>query len=55
MNYCDILIRINDEVEKDPEIVKTAPHYSIVGRLDDVFAARKMILRWGENEDRVHN
>jgi len=24
-NYCDILIRINDEVEKDPEIVKTAP------------------------------
>jgi glycine cleavage system P protein (glycine dehydrogenase) subunit 2 len=49
-NYCDILIRINDEVKKDPEIIKTAPHTSIVGRLDDVFAARKMILRWSPVE-----
>ncbi len=44
--YCDILIRINDEVEKNLEILKTAPHNTVVGRLDDVFAARKMILRW---------
>jgi len=49
-NYCDILIRINDEAEKDPEVVKNAPHISIVGRLDDVFAARKMILRWSPGE-----
>ncbi len=45
-NYCDILLRINEEIEKDPETVKTAPHTTAVGRLDDVFAARKMILRW---------
>lgn len=44
--YCDALIRINDEIEKDPGLVKTAPHTTVVGRLDDVFAARKMILRW---------
>lgn len=49
-DYCDILIRINDEAAKDPEVVKTAPHTSIVGRLDDVFAARKMILRWSPGE-----
>ncbi len=45
-NYCDVLLRINEEIEKDPETVKTAPHTTVVGRLDDVFAARKMILRW---------
>jgi glycine dehydrogenase subunit 2 len=44
--YCDILIKINDEAEKNPEILKTAPHNTVVSRLDDVFAARKMILRW---------
>ncbi len=44
--YCDALIKINEEIEKDPETVKTAPHTTAVGRLDDVFAARKMILRW---------
>ncbi|HWQ96379.1 MAG TPA: aminomethyl-transferring glycine dehydrogenase subunit GcvPB [Candidatus Methylomirabilis sp.] len=54
-NYCNILIRINDEAGKNPEIVKTAPHTSIVGRLDDVFAARKMILSWRANEDRIDN
>jgi len=51
-NYCDILIRISDEAGKDPEIVKTAPHTGIMGRLDDVFAARKMILSRRANEDR---
>jgi glycine dehydrogenase subunit 2 len=48
--YCDALIEINDEIEKDPRIVKTAPHTTIVGRLDDVFAARKMILRWSPDK-----
>jgi glycine dehydrogenase subunit 2 len=45
-NYCDILLRINEEIEKDPETVRSAPHNTVVGRLDDVFAARKMILKW---------
>ena len=29
-----------------PELVKTAPHTTRVGRLDEVTAARKPILRW---------
>ncbi len=49
-NYCDILLRINEEAELYPQIVKTAPHKTIVGRLDDVFAARKIILRWSPAE-----
>ncbi len=34
------------ESEKDPEMVKTAPHTTPVGRLDETLAARKPILRW---------
>ncbi len=30
----------------NPELVKTAPHCTRVGRLDEVTAARKPILRW---------
>lgn len=48
--YCDIMTWINEEVEMDPGIVKTAPHNTSVGRLDEVFAARKMILHWSQSE-----
>jgi glycine dehydrogenase subunit 2 len=34
------------EVETNPELLKTAPHSTRVGRLDEVAAARKPILRW---------
>jgi glycine dehydrogenase subunit 2 len=37
---------IAQEVEDDPELVKTAPHSTRVSRLDEVTAARKPILRW---------
>jgi glycine dehydrogenase subunit 2 len=47
---CDYFIEamkdIAEEVEKQPEIVKTAPHTTRVRRLDEVAAARKPILRW---------
>jgi glycine dehydrogenase subunit 2 len=49
-NYCDILLKIDEETEKDPQTVKSAPHTTEVGRLDDVYAARKMILRWSPGE-----
>lgn len=48
--YCDILIRISEEIKNDPRVVKTAPHSAAVGRLDEVFAARKLILRWSPGE-----
>jgi len=37
---------IAEEAAETPEIVKTAPHSTKVGRLDEVGAARKPILRW---------
>ena len=37
---------IAQEVEENPELVKTAPHSTRVSRLDEVTAARKPILRW---------
>jgi glycine dehydrogenase subunit 2 len=47
---CDLFIgamrSIAVEAETNPELVKTAPHSTRVGRLDEVAAARKPILRW---------
>jgi glycine dehydrogenase subunit 2 len=47
---CDLFITamraIAEEAAQNPELVKTAPHSTRVGRLDEVGAARKPILRW---------
>jgi glycine dehydrogenase subunit 2 len=43
---------IAQEVEEDPELVKTAPHSTRVGRLDEVQAARKPVLRWRPAADK---
>ncbi len=47
---CDRFVQamraIAAEAEATPELVKTAPHSTRVGRLDEVTAARKPILRW---------
>jgi glycine dehydrogenase subunit 2 len=37
---------IAQEVDQNPELVKTAPHSTRVSRLDEVTAARKPVLRW---------
>ena len=42
----DALISIAEEVEKDPQLVLTAPHSTRIGRVDEVGAARRPILRW---------
>jgi len=42
----DALQCIAREVEEDPELVLHAPHTTRVGRMDEVQAARKPILRW---------
>ena len=47
---CDLFIEamksIAQEAEKNPEVVRTAPHSTRVRRLDEVGAARKPIMRW---------
>jgi glycine dehydrogenase subunit 2 len=44
--FVDAMRSIADEAASTPELVKTAPHSTRVGRLDEVAAARKPVLRW---------
>jgi glycine dehydrogenase subunit 2 len=44
--FVDAMRAIAEEAATNPELVKTAPHSTRVGRLDEVTAARKPILRW---------
>jgi glycine dehydrogenase subunit 2 len=44
--FIDAMRSIAAEAETNPELVKTAPHNTRIGRLDEVMAARKPILRW---------
>jgi glycine dehydrogenase subunit 2 len=44
--FIDAMRSIAAEAEETPELVKTAPHNTRIGRLDEVTAARRPILRW---------
>ncbi|MDP2973582.1 MAG: aminomethyl-transferring glycine dehydrogenase subunit GcvPB, partial [Candidatus Diapherotrites archaeon] len=45
-SFADAMIKIKEEAEKNPQLVKSAPHSMPVKRLDAVKAAREPILRW---------
>src|SRR5499427_324231 len=42
----DAMLTIAKEAEENPEIVKTAPHTTRIGRIDEAAAARRPVLRW---------
>ncbi|MCD6577928.1 aminomethyl-transferring glycine dehydrogenase subunit GcvPB [bacterium] len=44
--FIDIMLKIADEAETDPELVKTAPHNLHFKRFDETRAAKQPILRW---------
>ena len=44
--FVEAMIAIAKEVETDPQMVKGAPYNTRIGRVDEVGAARKPILRW---------
>ncbi len=44
--FIDAMRSIAEEVEEDPQYVLGAPHNTRVGRMDEVSAARKPVLRW---------
>ncbi len=52
--FVEIMRQINAEARTDPEIVKTAPHTTVVGRLDQALAARKPNLRWTAGQEASH-
>jgi glycine dehydrogenase subunit 2 len=45
--FAQALLKIADEAHADPEVLKTAPHVTPVGRLDEVKAARELVLCCG--------
>lgn len=44
--FAQVMIQIAKEVEDNPNIVLEAPHTTVIGRLDEVQAARQPILRY---------
>jgi glycine dehydrogenase subunit 2 len=44
--FIDAMKSVAKEAETDPELIHNAPHNTRVGRMDEVTAARKPILRW---------
>jgi glycine dehydrogenase subunit 2 len=45
--FADVLLKIAEEARTDPELLKTAPHDTPVGRLDEVKAAKELVLCCG--------
>jgi glycine dehydrogenase subunit 2 len=45
--YAAALLKIADEAHHDPSLLKNAPHNTPVGRLDEVKAARELVLCCG--------
>ena len=52
--FVNVMKQIAEEARTDPEIVKTAPHNTVVGRLDQALAARKPNLRWTPGQEVTH-
>ncbi len=46
--YIAALLQIAKEAKENPDIVKSAPQTTIVGKLDETAAARKPILTWAQ-------
>src|SRR5579871_5348932 len=44
--FVDAMISIAKEIESDPQMVKNAPYNTRIGRVDEVKAARKPVLKW---------
>ncbi len=44
--FADAMLEIAREAEESPEVVKASPTTTVIGRLDEVAAARRPKLRW---------
>jgi glycine dehydrogenase subunit 2 len=52
--FISVMRQIAEEARTEPEIVKTAPHTTVIGRLDQALAARKPNLRWMPGQEITH-
>ena len=44
--FAEIMIKIAKEAKDNPELLKSAPHNTIVGRIDEAKAARELVLKY---------
>ena len=54
-SFIDVMHRIAKEAIENPEIVKTAPHDTPIGRVDDVLAAKHPVLTYKQMISEEHN
>ncbi len=48
-SFIEVMKKIAKEIKENPDLLHSAPHNKIVGRLNDVVAARKPVLRWSKD------
>ncbi len=48
--FAEVMIKIKEEAEKEPEVLKTAPHSTPVKRLDDALAAKWVKVRYTKEQ-----
>ena len=48
--FADAMLTIAEEAAEEPEVLKSAPHGRPVGRLDEVKAAKRVVVRYGFGE-----
>ncbi len=53
-SFVTVMRQIAEEARTNPELVKTAPHTTPIGRLDQVLAARKPNLCWTPGQETTH-
>ncbi|HZR44009.1 MAG TPA: aminomethyl-transferring glycine dehydrogenase subunit GcvPB [Ktedonobacteraceae bacterium] len=52
--FVSVMHQIAEEARTNPEIVQTAPHTTVIGRLDQALAARKPNLSWTPGQEVTH-
>jgi glycine dehydrogenase subunit 2 len=48
--FCDAMLAIAREAAEEPELLKDAPHHRPVRRLDEVRAAKRLVVKYGFEE-----
>lgn len=48
-NFIEVMIKIANESKENPDMVKSAPHDTVVRRIDEVKAARSLVLKWDKD------
>jgi glycine dehydrogenase subunit 2 len=48
--FADAMLAIAEEAAEEPDVLKSAPHGRPVGRLDEVKAAKRVVVRYGYEE-----